>query len=228
MVKEDLQRIKDQVLPPESMPYVRLLNERRFSRHADTDQIFFSPSNLLGLLVAAYRHRGSLNGDDRQLMIAEGVTPAAFELPDHYSYLQVPAEGRMGLLPIEELPYWLPVTLRQEPEPHTRIGFRRATPRDAVQHLTFTIDADFQRAANHATIILAPNWFAEPSTKMAVLDAFMGPPVPSKLQGIAVDDPLVIEEGWKDGSDTTVKHLRKVLPGRPLWLSCRHRNLPGT
>ena len=228
MSRQQLLDAVREVVPAESMEYVQRLNDMRFRRQASTDQLFFSPPDLATLLLKAAKHRGGLHGDDRDLMIAEGNAEESFELPDTYRYLKVPAEGRVGLLPIDELPHWVPVTLRAEPEPHTRIGFRRAAARDAGLHLVFTIDADFQRLANYATIILAPNWHQDPTTDMAVLDAFLGAPVPARLQSISVEDPLVAEHSWEDGSTVTVQNLRSVLPHRPLWLACRNRNLPGT
>lgn len=226
--REQLQAELRSVMPAEAMDYIRSLNDRRFGRHAGADQLFFSPSDLVTLLAQAVIARGSLDGDDRERMIAEGVPASAFELPASYQYLTVPAEGRTGLLPIGELPHWVPVTLRCEPEPHTRIGFRRAQPRNPEPHLIFTIDADFQRMANSATVILAPNWFETPSSERVVLDAFLGPPVPAALQSIAEDHPLAVEQNWRDGAELPIHELRRLLPGRPLWLSCRNRNLPGT
>jgi hypothetical protein len=226
--REQLQNEIRSVLPPEAMEYTRMLNDRRFGRHPGADQLFFVPGDLVTLLAQAVISRGSLNGDDREGLLVEGINPCAFELPDTYQYLKVPAEGRAGLLSIEELPHWVPVTLRQDAEPNTRIGFRRSPDRHPDQHLIFTIDADFQRMANYATILLAPNWFEEASTPRAVLDVYLGPPVPSKLQSICLDDPVVLEQGWADGSEVQVHELRQLLGDRPIWLSCRNRNLPGT
>ena len=226
--REHLQAQLKSVLPPESAEYIKKLNHLRFARSAGSDQRFFTPRGLIALLTAAVEHRGDLEGDDRTLMMAEGIAADAFELPEHYTYLKVPAEGQIGLLPINELPHWLPVTLRAEEEPNTRIGFRRARPRNPESHLLFTIDADFQRAANYATIIIAPNWHAPASCERAILDAFLGPPVPSKLQSVSVENPVVAEHGWEHGSELQVQQLRAIFPDRPLWLSCRNRNLPGT
>lgn len=227
--RDELQAQLRAVLPEEGMNYLRLLNDKRFARHSGADQLFFKPTNVVELLAKACAHRGGLDGCDRHRLIAEGADPAAFELPAHYRYLTVPAEGRVGILSIDELPHWVPVTLRSGYEPHNRIGFRRAANRNPEQHLAFTIDPDFQREANQATIILAPNWFGEnPTTEMAVLDCFLGLPVPSSLQSIPADSDLAQAEGLKDGSELSVAQLRGLLPGRPLWLACQDRNLPGT
>jgi len=112
-------------------------------------------------------------------------------------------------------------------EPNTRIGFRRASQRSPQQHLIFGIDPEFQRMVNYATIILAPNWFQNPSTDRAVLDAFLGPPIPARLQGIPSDDPIARREGWTAGTELPVHKLQAVFGDRPIWLSCRSRNLPG-
>jgi len=210
------------------MDYIRDLNQRRFGRHPNADQVFLSPNDLVALLAKAVAHRGSLDGDDRALMIAEGTNPSAFELPDTYQYLKVPAEGRVGILPLEEMAHWVPVTLHGDVEPNTRIGFRRSATRNPQQHLVFGIDPEFQRMVNYATIILAPNWFQNPSTDKAVLDAFLGPPVPARLQGVPADDPIAVQHSWKDGTELPVHRLRALFPDRPIWLSCRSRNLPGT
>ena len=215
-------RMLAEVLPAEGGAYFSRLQQLRFARHAHARLTFLQPAGLSELLTAAIAARGDLQGDDRRVMQMGGLPSSAFPLEaERYQYLRAPAEGRVGIMNIHELPEWVPVTVQATSE---------TTPDPAVKHhLSFAVDADFQRHVNYATIIIAPNWFDDPSTEHAVLDVFPGPP-PHGVHSLHKQHKAVVELGLEPGHQTTVGALRERISSEDgnLLMGCCLRNLPGS
>lgn len=192
------------ILPPEGHEYFEDLNRIRFHHRPEADRLFLHPDNLLALLADGFKSRGGFDGDDRHRMEMLGIPAEAFDLSTEYRYLQVPAEGRVGMMPLSEMPEWVPVTVQEK---------------DGM--LTFTVDSEFQRSVNYATVILAPNWFDNPSSEMAVMDVMPGYP-PYGTDSL----PKSKKHPWHDGQQLQVTDLRKIMSGKELMLGCRLRNMP--
>jgi len=213
------------ILPKEGSQHFVNLNEIRFLHRAHKDQTFLNPASLIELLAQAVEHRGHLRGDDRMMMQMQGSPAEAFDLPqDRYSYLRVPAEGRVGMMPINELPEWVPVAI--ETESCTQ-GLSVSHSTSGRPQLFFSVDSDFQRLVNYATIVIAPNWFENPSTSRCLLDVVIGPP-PYGQNSIDADCKAVKKAGLKPGQQITVGELKKISSGANLMLGCHLKNLPGS
>jgi len=211
------------VLPREGSEYFSQLNELRFRHRPHADHTFLSPGNLIELLARAVRQRGTLEGDDRMIMQMQGIPKAAFDLPEEkYSYLQVAAEGRVGSMPLSELPEWVPVVVEEEEGfEHTLLSGTQGGGR-----LCFSVDSDFQRLVNYATIIIAPNWFDQPTTTRSVLDVVIGPP-PFGHHSIPLKSKIAKRAGLKPGMSITVGELKAAANGMEILLGCHLKNLPG-
>lgn len=212
------------VLPVEGAAYFAELQKLRFERHPHARYTFLHPESLVDLLAIALEERGSLSGDDRRMMQMGGLPSSAFTLSDDYRYLRVPAEGRVASMDIHELPEWVPVTVQAA----TVLPLSLLKGPGHKNHLTFSVDADFQRHVNYATVILAPNWFEDPSTEYAVLDAFPGPP-PHGNHSLSPKHRAVKKLKLSPGAQVTVGQLRDHLKAEDgsLLLGCCLRNLPG-
>lgn len=213
------------VLPAEGAAYFAELQRLRFERHPHARYTFLKPESLVDLMVAALKERGSLDGDDRRVMQMGGIPSSAFSLGDEYRYLQVPADGRVASMDIYELPEWVPVTVQAA----SVLPLALLKGPASRNHVTFSVDADFQRHVNYATVILAPNWFDDPSTEYAVLDAFPGPP-PHGNHSLSPKHRAVKKLKLLPGAQVTVGQLREHLKAEDgsLLLGCSLRNLPGT
>lgn len=229
-VKSDSRRVSlgrelASVLPAEGASYFAELQRLRFERHPHARYTFLNPNSLVDLMIAALKERGTLEGDDRRVMQMGGLPSSAFSLSEDYRYLRIPAEGRVASMNIHELPEWVPVTV-QAASVLPMALLKGAASKD---HLTFSVDADFQRHVNYATVILAPNWFEDPSTEYAVLDAFPGPP-PHGNHSLSPKHRAVKRLKLSPGAQVTVGQLREHLKAEDgsLLLGCSLRNLPGT
>jgi hypothetical protein len=214
------------VLPEEGSEYFAQLQQLRFNRHPFARYTFLSPDSLTELVQRALDERGSLGGDDRRLMQMGGLSASAFSLDESHRYLTVPAEGRVASMDINELPEWVPVTVQAA----SILPFSlMSAPFSKKNHLTFSVDADFQRHVNYATLIIAPNWFDNPSTELALLDAFPGPPSHGN-HSLAPEHRAVKKLKLKAGHQVTVGELRRHLKSDDgcLLLGCSLRNLPGS
>lgn len=222
--KHHLPRELALLLPREGVEYFSKLNELRFVHRPESDHTFLDPNNLISLLLRGFQHRGSLQGDDRLLMEMQGTPAEAFDLPqEKYSYLQVPIEGRLGSISIQELPEWVPVTAEetsQLPDYQTQDGSTQAG------QLSFSVDSEFQRMINFATIIVAPNWFEQPSTERSILDVMVGSP-PCGQYTMPDDHPGLRKAKIQAGTQTTIGELRQIRGAEKLILGCHLRNLPG-
>jgi len=222
--KHHLPRELALLLPREGVDYFTKLNDLRFVHRPESDHTFLDPNNMVSLLLRAFTHRGSLQGDDRLLMEMQGTPAEAFDLPkDKYSYLQVPIEGRLGSISIQELPEWVPVTAEETsklPDYQMRDG--------STNHgqLSFSVDSEFQRMINYATIIIAPNWFENPSSERSVLDVMVGSPAYGQYT-MPVDHRGLQKAGISAGTQTTIGELRCISGADKLVLGCHLRNLPG-
>lgn len=213
------------VLPREGATYFSQLNDLRFHHRAHADHTFLSPSNLIQLLAGAVSQRGSLDGDDRLLMQMQGIPKAAFDLREgDYSYLQVKAEGRVGSMPISEMPEWVPVAIELEEGFEAAVFGQKKGSHDP--RITFSVDSDFQRLVNYATIIIAPNWFDHPSTERSVLDVVIGPP-PYGHHSLSLKSKAVRRAKLKPGMQITVGELKAATRGMDILLGCHLKNLPG-
>lgn len=215
-----------EVLPAEGSSYFAELQRLRFERHPHARYTFLKPDSLVDLLIEAVRARGSLDGDDRRVMQMGGLPKSAFELGEEYRYLRVPADGRVASMNIHELPEWVPVTVQAASVLPLSLLAGPALTKD---HLTFSVDADFQRHVNYATLVIAPNWFDQPSTPWAVLDCFPGPP-PHGMHSLPLGHQAVKKLKLEPGNQVTVGELRKHLKRQDgcLLLGCSLRNLPGS
>jgi len=212
------------VLPIEGSQYFTELNSLRFERHVHDRYTFLSPESLLDLLTAALDERGNLYGDDHRLMQMGGLPSSAFSTSDQYRYLRVPAEGRVASMSIHELPDWVPVTIQAA----SVLPLSLLPKLGSKNSLTFLIDAEFRRHVNYATVVIAPNWFNNPSTKYAVMDAFPGPPSHG-THSLPINHKAVSKLGLAPGTQTTVGRLKQHLKEEDgsLLLGCSVRNLPG-
>lgn len=214
------------LLPREGGSYFAELQKLRFERHPHARYTFLKPDSLVELLINAARQRGSLEGDDRRVMQMGGIPKAAFDLNPDYRYLRVPADGRVASMNIHELPEWVPVTVQAASVlPLSLIP----GPSIIKDHLTFSVDADFQRHVNYATLVIAPNWFDNPSTEWAVLDCFPGPP-PHGTHSLPNRHKAVKKLKLEPGHQVTVGQIRQHLESQDgcLLLGCSLRNLPGS
>ena len=222
--KHHLPRDLALILPREGVDYFTKLNELRFIHRPESDHTFLDPNNLISLLLRAYQHRGSLQGDDRLLMEMQGTPPEAFDLPEEkYAYLQVPIEGRLGSISINELPEWVPVTAEATDD---LPDFQCRSEKAHLGELTFSVDSEFQRMINYATILIAPNWFKDPSSERAVLDVMVGSP-PHGQYTLPKNHRGLKKAGIEAGSQITIGELRAVPGAQNLILGCHLRNLPG-
>lgn len=222
--KHHLPRELALILPREGVDYFTKLNELRFVHRPESDHTFLDPNNLISLLLRTFQHRGNLQGDDRLMMEMQGTPADAFDLPaEKYSYLQVPIEGRLGSISIQELPEWVPVTAEDT------VSLPDFQGRDKQSHqndLSFSVDSEFQRMINYATIIVAPNWFDQPSSERAILDVMVGSP-PHGQYTLPKNHRGLKKVGIKAGAQVTVGELRAVPGADRLILGCHLRNLPG-
>jgi len=181
--------VPDDLLPKEGAEYFSVLERARFQAAPLADQLIEDPPTLYGLVRRALQQTAGPLEDQRYLYESEGLSCNLFELdPPNYLYIRTPASGYLALLPLREAPENTYVTLLPASTfSITRIGFRRRRQNrhaDPEYDLVPVVSVLLRVPVNYATLLIARNWFPNPSTEYAVLDCYMGPPVPHSAQVI--------------------------------------------
>ncbi|MBU0706175.1 methyltransferase [Patescibacteria group bacterium] len=168
MVRETGENVSEQIkaLLPEKYQYIyETLDQQHFGKKSYGSRFYENPDtgakNLRELLQRAYEQRGTLEGDDKDFFISQGVSKEA--LLSSHRYLKVAAEGKLGIASVSSLP------------PETKVRVVEIKPGEELSLVVGVESDDDLPEVEYGTIIIGPDEEGKPER---IKTAHPGAPAP--------------------------------------------------
>lgn len=175
-------------------PYYEATEAKHFGDASVAGSTFTDPQtpNLAALLEQAAQQRDTLEGDDREALIADGASPESFR--EGIRYLRVETQGTVGVISSAKLPS------------RTLVEVARMKPNAPC---SLVVEVDTQPTTTMGTIIIGPR--ADTPSKEMLYTAHPGVPTPVDGQ-----DRMAQWEGQR-----VPLSLVKKMYGSDVWLNTR-------